>query len=218
MDEHNELGVPDAEPVPAGTVADDRDVDVLDEDEGDELDIEEAWAGSRGPAWVGVATGAALALVVLELLLLVSVVLQGLSEERFEGDLLQKLGFAIVSNLDATYGLGLLLAAALAALPRLLGADVGPAHDRRRVLILNLGALVAFLLIVATPIGVRGRLHIVDLQNQTVDDLIRWNLATFTLSTLGTAAVALGACLGLARSGASDGAEPDNPATVAPSP
>jgi hypothetical protein len=216
MDEHNDMGGTGTEPVPAGTEADDRDVDVLDEDEGDDLDFDEGPEGS-GPAWVGVATGAALALVVLTFLLLVSVLLQGLSEERFEGDLLQKVGFALVSNLDATYGLAILLAAALAGLPRLLGADAGAVQDRRRLLTLNLGALTAFLLIVATPIAVRGRLHIVDLQNQTVDDLIRWNLVTFTLSVLGTAAVALGACLGLARSAPAP-VEPGNPVTVAPPP
>jgi hypothetical protein len=215
MDEHTETGGTGAAPVPEGTETGDRDIDVLDERGEEEeftADAEEEREG--GALWVGVATGTALALVALVLLLVLSNVLQGLSEKRFEGDLLQKVGFAFLTQIDATYGLALVLAAALAGLPRIVGAGMSGMQERRRLLALNLGAFTAFLLIVATPIAVRARLHVLDLQDQPVDSLVRWMLVTFTLATLGTAAVALAACLGLARIGSDTG----NPETVAPPP
>ena len=149
--------------------------------------------------WVSVATTAALALVVVQALVFLGAITQGLSVDRLDGDFLHKLGVAFLSNLGAVNGLTIVLAAVLAGLPALLHAEVSEMHDRRRSLALGIGSAVALALILATPIAVRARLRVLDLGNQDVDALARWVLATYTISTLGTAAVGLASCLGFAR-------------------
>lgn len=149
--------------------------------------------------WVSVATTAALALVVVQAVVFLGAITQGLSVNRLDGDFLHKLGVAFLSNLGAVNGLTIVLAALLAGLPALLKAEVSEMYDRRRSLALSIGSALALALILATPIAVRARLRVLDLGNQDVDALARWVLATYTVSTLGTAAVGLAACLGFAR-------------------
>jgi hypothetical protein len=149
--------------------------------------------------WVGVATTAALGLVAVQALVFLGALVQGLSVDGLDGDFLHKLGVAFLSNLGAVNGLTIVLAAVLAGLPALLKADVSEMHDRRRALALGIGSMLAMALILSTPIAVRARLRVLDLGNQDVDALARWVLATYTVSTLGTAAVALASCLGFAR-------------------
>lgn len=149
--------------------------------------------------WVSVATTAALGLVVVQALVFLGAITQGLSVDRLDGDFFHKLGVAFLSNLGAVNGITIVLAALLAGLPALLKAEVSEMHDRRRSLALSIGSIVALALILATPIAVRARLRVLDLGNQDVDALARWVLATYTISTLGTAAVGLASCLGFAR-------------------
>jgi hypothetical protein len=149
--------------------------------------------------WVSVATTAALALVVVQAVVFLGAITQGLSVDRLDGDFLHKLGVAFLSNLGAVNGLTIVLAALLAGLPALLKAEVSEMYDRRRSLALSIGSALALALILSTPIAVRARLRVLDIGNQDVDALARWVLATYTVSTLGTAAVGLFACLGFAR-------------------
>jgi len=148
---------------------------------------------------VGAVTTAALALVTVQVLVFLGALTQGLSVDRLDGDFLHKLGVAFLSNLGAVNGLTIVVASVLAGLPALLKAEVPEIHDRRRSLALSAGSLLALALILATPIAVRARLRVLDLGNQDVDALARWVLVTYTVSTLGTAAVALASCLGFAR-------------------
>ncbi|MDQ3758096.1 MAG: hypothetical protein M3394_09640 [Actinomycetota bacterium] len=185
-----------AEPVP--TTSDEAAPTEAVADE-DELDAEIPGGMPTPFSWVGVATTSALGLVVVQLLVFLGAIVQGLSVDRLDGDLLHKLGVAFLSNLGAVNGLTIVLAALLAGLPALLRAEVSNLYDRRRSLALSLGSLLSVALILATPIAVRARLRVLDLGNQEVDGLARWVLATYTVSTLGTAAVALAACLGFAR-------------------
>lgn len=217
MDEHNDQGGPGREPVPEGTTAPETVGDPLGEetaavapadaglDDVDDFDDVDAEAeadeiGFLDAPWVRVVTGAALALVLVELLVLLGAVVQGLSVKGFEGDFLHKVGVGVLSNnLSAANGLAVLLVAALAGLPALLRVPLSDGHYRQRGLALNLGSTVALLLILATPLAVRARLHVLDLSDQSVDAYTRWGLVTYTVSLLGPAAVALGACVGLGR-------------------
>ncbi|HEX2039009.1 MAG TPA: hypothetical protein VHF47_04655 [Acidimicrobiales bacterium] len=156
-------------------------------------------AGTRPFTWVGVVTTAAVALVAVQVLVFLGAITQGLSVDRLDGDIFHKLGVAFLSNLGAVNGLSIVLASLLAGLPALLRAEVPDIHDRRRSLALSAGSLLALALILATPIAVRARLRVLDIGNQEVDALARWVLVTYTVSTLGTAAVALASCLGFAR-------------------
>lgn len=161
------------------------------------------------PAWVGAATAAGLALVVVEALVLVGTFTQGLAVEGLDGDFLHKIGVAFLSNIGRANGLAILVAAVLVALPSLLRAPTTEAQDRRRALALAIGAVLALLLVLATPVAVRARLHVLDVSGQSVDSLARRVLATYTVGTLGTAAVALAACLGFARIGPGRGTPDD---------
>jgi hypothetical protein len=215
MDETNEQGKAAAKPVPAGTTPKKRTTrrapDPVVEgapiaseeatgEPGDESDVGiPTGAAPRPFTWVGVATTAALALVAVQVLVFLGALTQGLSVDRLDGDFLHKLGVAFLSNLGAVNGLTIVVAALLAGLPALLRADVPEIHDRRRSLALSAGSLLSLALILATPIAVRARLRVLDLGNQDVDALARWVLVTYTVSTLGTAAVALATCLGVAR-------------------
>lgn len=151
------------------------------------------------PAWVGAASGAGLALVAVQALVLLGTISQGLAVERFQGDLFHKIGVAVLSNVGSANALMLVVAAVLAGLPAILGAPRQEMHVRRQALTFGLGAVLAILLVIATPIAVRARIFVIDAGGQTVDALARRVLATYVAGTLGTALVALATCLGLSR-------------------
>lgn len=152
-------------------------------------------------AWVGAVTAAGLGLMVVELLVLLGTTAQGMAVERLDGDFFHKVGVAFLSNVGTANGLTILVAAVLVSLPVLVGAPMTTAQQGRRSLALSLGALLALVVVLATPLAVRARLHVLDIGNQPVDALARRVLGTYTIGTLGTAAAALGTCLGLARLG-----------------
>lgn len=202
-------GQGDDQPVPA--VYDDEGVgvEVVDDevaDVGDSLDADEQSTDIPGappsppiPSWVGAASAAGLALVSVQALVILGTISQGLAVERFEGDLFHKIGVAVLSNVGSANGLMLVVGAVLAALPAVLGAPRNEVHLRRQALAFGLGAAMAVLLVIATPIAVRARIFVIEAGGQSVDGLSRRVLATYVAGTLGTALVALGACLGLAR-------------------
>lgn len=151
------------------------------------------------PSWVGAASAAGLALVAIQALVVVGTISQGLAVERFEGDLFHKIGVAVLSNVGSANGLMIVVGAVVAALPTILGARQQELHVRRQALAFGIGAVVAILLVIATPIAVRARIFVIDAGGQTVDALARRVLATYVAGTLGTALVALGTCLALSR-------------------
>jgi hypothetical protein len=153
----------------------------------------------RVPTWVGAVTGAALGLVAVQALILLGTLAQAMAVERFQGDSLHKIGIALLSNVGSANGLTLLVAAVVAALPAILGAPMAVMHRRRLALVFGVGAVLAVILVLGTPLAVRARIHVLDAGGQTVDSLARRVLATYVAGTLGTALVALGACLGLSR-------------------
>lgn len=176
------------------------DVDGLDDDTGEQdADITGAPPLPSVPTWVGAASAAGLGLVAVQALVILGTISQGLAVERFEGDLFHKIGVAVLSNVGSANGLMLVVAAVLAALPSLLGAPQQEIHLRRQALTFGLGAALAVLLVIGTPIAVRARIFVLDAGGQSVDALARRVLATYVAGTLGTALVGLGACLGLSR-------------------
>lgn len=158
---------------------------------------EDDW--SRSPAWVGTLTGAGLGLVTIQALVLLGTFTQALAVTRFQGNIGHKIGVALLSNVGSANGLTVLVAAVVAALPTLLRAPVAEPHRRRQALVYGIGAVVAVLLIVGTPAAVWARIHVLHVGGQEVDALARRVLATYVAGTLGTALVALAACLGLSR-------------------
>lgn len=169
--------------------------DVLGADVGDD----DFGNGHGVPTWVGVVTGAALGLVAVQALILLGTLAQAHAVERFQGDTLHKVGIALLSNVGSANGLTILVAAVAAALPVLVGAPLAELHRRRLALVFGIGAVLAVLLVLGTPLAVRARIHVLDAGGQGVDSLARRVLATYVAGTLGTALVALGACLGLSR-------------------
>lgn len=193
---------------------DDLDDDDIEDDDSDDDDIAEGESSSdvlaggafgdefaepRVPTWVGAVTGAALGLVAVQALILLGTLAQANAVERFQGDALHKIGIALLSNVGSANGLTLLVAAVAAALPAILGAPMAEMHRRRMALVFGVGAVLAVILVLGTPLAVRARIHVLDAGGQTVDSLARRVLATYVAGTLGTALVALGACLGLSR-------------------
>lgn len=185
--------------VAAGTFHDDAlDDDALDDEESSEIPGGPAPL-SPVPSWVGAASAAGLALVAIQALVILGTISQGLAVERFEGDLFHKIGVAVLSNVGSANGLMIVVGAVVAALPTILGARQQELHVRRQALAFGIGAVVAILLVIATPIAVRARIFVIDAGGQTVDALARRVLATYVAGTLGSALVALGTCLGLSR-------------------
>jgi hypothetical protein len=169
------------------------------------------------PLWAGVLTGAGLGLAVVQALVIVGTVAQGTAIERFDGDFFHKVGVALLSNVGSANGLMLVVAAVLVSLPTLLGVPSTELHRRRRAITFGLVSVLAVLLILGTPLAVRARVRVLDVSRQSVDALARRVLATYVAGTLGTALVALGTALGLARlnrSAPSEAAASD--VTVAP--
>lgn len=183
----------DAPPMPAPVAT-----GAVEGDDPDGLDDEEGLLG-ESPVWVGVVTGAGLGLAIVQALVLVGTLAQGLAIERFDGDFFHKVGVALLSNVGSANGLTLLVAAVLAGLPALLGARSSEVHRRRAAITFMLVSLLAVLLIIGTPLAVRGRVRVLDLGQQSVDAIARRVLATYVAGTLGTALVALGTALGLSR-------------------
>ena len=179
------------EPRPAG--ADDELDDEFDDD------LADGPAADGVPPWVGVVSGAGLGLVVVQALVLIGTVAQGLAVERFDGDFFHKLGVALLSNVGSANGLMLLVAAVLAGLPSLLGVPSTEVQRRRRAITFGLVAVLSVILIIGTPLAVRARVRVLDVSQQSVDALARRVLATYVAGTLGSALVALGTALGLAR-------------------
>lgn len=153
------------------------------------------------PSWVGALTGAGFGLMIVELLVLFGVIAQGFAVDRLDGDVFHKLGVAFLTNVGTANGLTILAAALLVGLPALVGARTTLTHQTIRAVTLGLGAMLALGVILATPLAVRARLYVLDQGNQAVDALARRVLVTYTIGTLGTAAVALAACLAFARAG-----------------
>jgi hypothetical protein len=186
----------DVEPAEGEASSDVLGADVL----GADVLGDDDFGNGRGvPAWVGAVTGAALGLVAVQALILLGTLTQALAVERFQGDTLHKVGIALLSNVGSANGLTLLVAAVAAALPAFVGAPVAEMHRRRQALVFGIGAVLAVLLVLGTPLAVRARIHVLDAGGQGVDSLARRVLATYVAGTLGTALVALGACLGLSR-------------------
>lgn len=188
-------GLYDQEIDPAPAV----DADTGDADAGDEDGLEDLDQGDPVPVWVGVLSGAGLGLAVVQALILLGTLAQGLAVERFEGDFFHKVGVALLSNVGSANGLMLVVAAVLAGLPALLGVRSTPAQQRRRALTFGMVTVLSILLIIGTPLAVRARVHVLDISRQSVDALARRVLATYVAGTLGSALVALTTALGLAR-------------------
>ncbi|HVF74156.1 MAG TPA: hypothetical protein VM938_03840 [Acidimicrobiales bacterium] len=185
-------------------------VPVLGPDEGlapeppEALDDEADWepvpaAVPSSPAWVSAVTGVGLGLVLVQALVLLGTLAQSLAVARYPGDFFHKLGVVLLSNVGSANGLALLVAAVVAGLPTLLGAPTSEGVRRRQALVFGIGGVLAVLLVLGTPIAVRARIHALDVGGQAVDALARRVLATYVAGTLGTALVALAACLGLSR-------------------
>lgn len=155
----------------------------------------------ESPAWVSAVTGAGLGLIAVQALVLIGTLTQSMAVPRYPGDFFHKLGVVLLSNVGSANGLALLVGALLAGLPTLLGAPVSAGARRRQALVFGIGGLLAVLLVLGTPIAVRARIHALDVGGQAVDSLARRVLATYVAGTLGTALVALAACLGLSRAG-----------------
>jgi len=170
-------------------------------------------AEPSSPGWVAAVTGAGLGLIVVQALVLIGTLTQSMAVPRYPGDFFHKLGVVLLSNVGSANGLALLLGAVLAGLPTLVGVRVSEGVRRRQALVFGLGGLLAVLLILGTPIAVRARIHALDVGGQTVDALARRVLATYVAGTLGTALVALAACLGLSRAGRTDAPIAEAPAT-----
>lgn len=189
--------------VAAGTFHDDAlDGNTFDDARGDEESSEVPGGPaplSPVPSWVGAASAAGLALVAIQALVMLGTISQGLAVERFEGDLFHKIGVAVLSNVGSANGLMIVVGAVVAALPAMLGARQQELHVRRQALAFGIGAVVAILLVIATPIAVRARIFVIDAGGQTVDALARRVLATYVAGTLGSALVALGTCLAFSR-------------------
>ena len=192
---------PRADAGPAVGLDDDRLDDDVDDDDLDDEFSDDLSAGPTVPAWVGVVSGAGLGLALVQALVLIGTFAQGMAVERFDGDFLHKAGVALLSNVGTANGLILLVAAALAGLPAVIGAPTSEGLQRRRAFTFALVAVLAVVLIVGTPIAVRARVHVLDVSGQEVDSLARRVLATYVAGTLGTALVALGTALGLSRLG-----------------
>lgn len=151
------------------------------------------------PAWTATVTGVGLGLVVVQGLVLVGIFTQSTAIGRYPGDYFHKIGLFLFGYISSANGLALLVAAVLAGLPTLLGAPVSAGVGNRQRLVFGLGGLLAVLMVLGTPIAVRARIHGLELEGRPFDALARRAIATYVAGTLGTALVAVAACLGLSR-------------------
>ena len=151
------------------------------------------------PAWVPILGGTALALAIVAALAFLGIVAQGFAVQQ-RLNTFDKLGVAFLQNLDDTpLGVMLVLAVVLVMLPVVVDAVRDARDDRRAQLTLAIVAVVAALVAVAAVAGVLTRLRLDDARGQEVTSATRRALATFVVRNLGTALVALGACLGAMR-------------------
>jgi hypothetical protein len=107
-----------------------------------------------------------------------------------------RLGYSFLQNLDqAPLGFELLVAVLLALLPVMLRQRTTANQDRIAQIVLIGVAGLALLIAIGGVIGVPARLHIIDIQNGKVTNVIRFVLFTFVIRNVGTALLAMIAAL-----------------------
>ena len=145
--------------------------------------------------WTALLTGTGLALAVVSALAFLGIVAQGFAVQQ-RLNVFDRLGVAFLQNLDDTpLGLMLIVATVIITLPVVVDAVRDARDDRRAQLALAVIVVVAALVAVAAVVGVVTRLRLDDARGQEVTSATRRALATFLVRNLGTALVALGACL-----------------------
>lgn len=152
------------------------------------------------PMWVGLLTWVALALVALVALQVVGIVLQASSLNAARLTFSDKLGYSFLQNLDqAPLGLELLAAVVLVLLPVIVRQRTTETQDRVAMIVLVGTAALAALIAIGGIIGVPARLHILDIQNQEVTDVIQRVLFTFVIRNVGMAVLAGAAAIAAVR-------------------
>jgi hypothetical protein len=160
---------------------------------------------SRGDVqgrWTGIAFSSALGLAVVQAIITVGVLLEGLAvstrgPQGLRGDVFYRIGLAAyIPNFTATNGLLLLLAVGLVLLPLAARARISRTQRSAALYTLIAIAVLAALTGIGSLLAVRAQFHRFDLFHQKVDSVSRRLLFTYLAGTLGTAAVAVAAAIG----------------------
>ncbi|HMC53142.1 MAG TPA: hypothetical protein VKI64_10310 [Acidimicrobiales bacterium] len=159
-------------------------------------------AGAEPARWSGIAFSSALGIAVVQAIVVVGVILEGLAvssqgTQGLRGDVFYRIGLAAyIPNLTATNGLLLILAVGLVLLPVATRTRVGPTQRSTALVTLVAVTILAVLTGVGGLLAVRAQFHRFDLFHQKIDSVSRRLLFTYLAGTLGTAAVAVAAAIG----------------------
>jgi len=151
------------------------------------------------PAWVGLVTWAALAIVVLVALQIAGFIGQAvaLGSQAKTLNFSDRLGYSFLQNLDqAPIGFEMFIAVLLTLAPAIARRPTSRQHDRiaQYVLVATVG--LSLVTIIGGVIGVPARVHILHLSKQPVTGVIKWVLITFVIRNVLTAVLALVVALG----------------------
>jgi hypothetical protein len=157
---------------------------------------------SPGERWVGIAFSSALGLAVVQAIVVIGVILEGLAvssrgPQGLQGDVFYRIGLAAyIPNFTTTNGVLLILAVGLVLLPLAARTRIRQPQRSAAVFTLTTVAVLAAIVGIGSLLAVRAQFHRFDLFHQKIDNVSRRLLFTYLAGTLGTAAVAVAAALG----------------------
>jgi hypothetical protein len=157
---------------------------------------------SPGERWVGIAFSSALGLAVVQAIVVIGVILEGLAvssrgPQGLQGDVFYRIGLAAyIPNFTTTNGVLLILAVGLVLLPLAARTRIRQPQRSAAVFTLTTVAVLAAIVGIGSLLAVRAQFHRFDLFHQKIDNVSRRLLFTYLAGTLGTAAVAVAGALG----------------------